>query len=111
MTAYIIVFALLFWGFCLLFYRIRWLELISRAMQRTKWEMNESARRRLLADRRRLLLLQKENNLWYRLERELYYSGWRRRMPFLTVEVWLLMNGIALAGIFLLLLLLFFPLK
>lgn len=104
MTAYIIVFALLFGGFCLLFYRIRWLELISRAMQQTKWEMNESARRRLLADRRRLLLLQKENNLWYRLERELYYSGWRRRMPFLTVEVWLLMNGIALAGIFLLLL-------
>lgn len=101
MTGYVIVFGLLYAGFYLLFYRIRWLEVINRAMQRTKWEMNESARRRLLADRRKLLLLQRENTLWYRLERELYYSGWKRRFPFLTVEIWLLLNGIAAAGIFL----------
>lgn len=104
MTGYVIVFCLLFAGFYLLFYRIRWLELLNRAMQRTRWEMNESARRRLLADRRKLLLLQRENTLWYRLERELYYSGWKRRFPFLTVEIWLLLNGIVLAGTFMLVL-------
>lgn len=104
MTGYAIVLGLLFTGFYLLFFRIRWLELVKQAMQRTRWEMNESARRRLLADRRKLLLLQQENTIWYRLERELYYSGWKRRMPFLTVEVWLLCNGIAMIGTFLLVL-------
>lgn len=104
MTEYAIIFILLFAGFYLLFKRIRWLELFSAAMKRTRWEMNESARKRLLSDRRKLLLLEREHTIWYQLERELHYCGFKRRMPLLTVELWLLGNVIMLAAVFLLLL-------
>ena len=107
MTEYIFIFGMLFTGFYLLFRRIRWLEIFSAAMKRTEREMSESARRRLLSDRRKLLLLQSDNTIWYRLERELYYCGFKRSMPYLTVELWLVFNGIMLAVAFLLFLFLF----
>lgn len=107
MTEYIFIFGMLFTGFYLLFRRIRWLEIFSAAMKRTEREMSESARRRLLSDRRKLLLLQSDNTIWYRLERELYYCGFKRSMPYLTVELWLVFNVIMLAVAFLLFLFLF----
>lgn len=101
MLKYWVIFLLLFVGFALLFTRVRWLELFSYILQQTKSGMNEAAGKRLLADRKRLLTLRQENTIWCRLEQELNYSGWKRRFPFLTVELWLLGNLMMLSICFL----------
>ena len=98
---YGVIFVLLFAGFWLLFQRIRWLELFSRLMKQTRDGVDEATRRRLLENRRKLILMQREHTIWYRLEQELRYSGWKRRCSFLTVEIWLLGNVVVLAAVFL----------
>ncbi len=100
MIHYVFIFGLLLTGFGILFQKIRWLELAGNVMRRTIEGMDEAARKRLLENRRRLLLLGQEHDIWYRLDRMLSYSGWQRRFPFLTVEIWLLVNAIAGAVIF-----------
>ncbi|MBR1853944.1 MAG: type II secretion system F family protein [Lachnospiraceae bacterium] len=91
-TVYIVQFLLVFTGLFLLFSRIRWLEILHDMLQRGREGMDEAARRRLLENRRQLVSLQKEHSLWYRLEQELNYSGWKRRLPYLTAEMWLAGN-------------------
>lgn len=92
-----VIFLLLFIGWLLLARRVRWLETISILMRRTGERMDEAARRRLLENRRKLLTLQKNHSVWYRLEQELNYSGWKRRVPFLTAELWIAGNAFSLA--------------
>lgn len=101
---YVSVFCLLLLGCGLLFVRVRWLEMMSNFMRRSKEEMEEAARRRLLENRRQLLMLQKKHSIWYRMEQELNYSGWKRRIPMLTAELWIALNILAMAGVFILLL-------
>lgn len=96
-------FLLLFVGLALLLGRMRWLELAAGLMRRGKEGMDEAARRRLLENRRQLLTLQKEHSIWYRLEQELNYSGWKRRFPFLTAELWVAGNFLSAAVVFLIL--------
>lgn len=91
------VFLLLWLGCLLLFGRIRWFRLASSFWRRSKEGMDEAARRRLLENRRQLSSLQKNYSFWYKLELELNYSGWKRRLPFLTAEVWLVTNIICMA--------------
>lgn len=98
-----IIFALLLLGFFLLFWRIRWLALITRLLRQTGENMEEAARLRLLENRKRLLAIEKENSLWLRLEQELRYSGFKRRFPALTAERWILGNLVAGVLLFLLL--------
>ena len=93
----ILIFLILLSACMLLVFRIRWIELIRNLMRRGFNEMDESARKRLLDSRRQLMMLQKRHSLWYRLERELNYSGWKRRFPFLTVELWVSVNVFASA--------------
>ncbi len=95
---FITLFLLLFIGLLLLFGRIRWLEKISAALRRGREGMDEAARRRLLENRRQLLTLQREHRIWYRLEQELNYSGWKRRFPYLTAEIWLAGNVVLGVG-------------
>ena len=102
MLEYVLIFVCLLIGFGLLFQRIRWLEFASDLLRRTKAEVTEVSRKRLLEDRRNLLMLKQEHNLWYYMERQLHYSGWKRRMPFLTAELWVLGNVMAMAMVFLL---------
>ena len=89
---YVLAFSLLLLACMMLCLRIRWLKLAGNLMRRSKLEMDEAARRRLLENRRQLLTLQKRSGIWYRLEQELNYSGWKRRLPFLTPELWLAAN-------------------
>lgn len=89
---YVLIFCLLLLGCALFCIRIRWLELARRLMQRSKTEMDEAARKRLLENRRRLLTLQREHSVWYRIEQELNYSGWKRRIPYMTPELWVAAN-------------------
>lgn len=87
-----LIFFMLWFGFTLLFSRARWFQLASALLKRSKEGMDEAARRRLLDNRKQLLTLQKRNTVWYRLEQELNYSGLKRRIPFLTAEIWLVGN-------------------
>ncbi len=89
---YIVIFVLLFTGWLLLFRRIRWLETASRVLRMTREGMDEAARRRLLENRKKLLTLQKDHSVWYRLEQELNYSGWKQKFPVLTAELWVAGN-------------------
>lgn len=95
------ILVLLFLGFLLLFRRIRWLEVIGQLLRQTKEGVDDATRRRLLENRRNLLALQKKHTLWYRLEQELHYSGLKRRLPFLTAELWLMSNVVLSALLFL----------
>lgn len=92
-----VVFLLLLTGCLLFFLRVRWLEGTNRLMKRGREGMDEIARRRLLENRRILLTMQRNHSFWYRLEQELHYSGLKRHFPFLTAEIWLVMNLLVIA--------------
>lgn len=82
----------LFLGLLLLFRRIRWLELLMQWYRQTREEMEEAERQRLLSSRKNLLQMKQEHSLFLALERELYYSGLRKRFPFLTAEAFLVVH-------------------
>jgi Flp pilus assembly protein TadB len=94
---YALIFLLLLWGCMLACLRVRWVELAEKWMRRSREGLNEAARKRLLENRRQLLTLQKQHSVWYRLEQELNYSGLKRRLPFLTAELWAAFNVFAAA--------------
>lgn len=97
---YGILFGCLLIGFWLLFYNIRWLEEIRSMLRRTRDDMEEVARQRLLSNRRELLKIQREHSIWYRIEQELNYSGWKRIFPDLTAEKWILYNVAGIGVVF-----------
>lgn len=98
-----LIFVCLFLGFLLLFRRIRWLDTIRQLLKQTKESLDEASRQRLLQSRKTLLSMQREQSLWMRAERELVYSGWKRRFPFLTAERFIVANVAAFALAFTLL--------
>lgn len=59
-------------------------------------EMEQLSSKRLLENRKRLISLNQSHSrwyaLWHRLEQELNYSGWKRKFPFLTAELWMCGN-------------------
>lgn len=95
-----IIFGCLFVGFLLFFRRIRWLELLRQLMKQTRASMDEASRQRLLQSRKTLLSIQKEQSVWLSVERELQYSGLKRRFPFLTAERWIAGNAVCLSFVF-----------
>lgn len=102
--AWAVIGLLLFAGFWLLAMGVKWLDVLTRLLRRTREGMDEAAHRRLLENRRRLVTLQTEHSLWYRLEQELNYSGWKRKLPFLTAELWLTGSLVLVVAVFLVLL-------
>lgn len=103
----IVSFICLLLGFLLLFRRIRWLKVMSELLRKTQAGIEDAARQRSLANRQMLLQVQREHSAWYKLEQELNYTGLRIRFPFLTIELWVVGNVIAGAGILLCLLVAF----
>ncbi|MCH5343315.1 MAG: hypothetical protein J1E64_04685 [Acetatifactor sp.] len=97
-------FILLFAGFISLLCRIRWLQQLTGLLKRTRENLDEASRKRLLENRRGLQDLQSRHSLWMRLEQELMYSGWKIRFPALNVEWFLAGMVVLVTGIFLLLL-------
>jgi Flp pilus assembly protein TadB len=83
--------ALLWAGFFLAFYRIGKLRYLTTLLRRTKNSVDEAARRRLLESRMRLSDATKKENFWLSLERELVYSGLKRRFPALGAELFFLL--------------------
>jgi len=85
----IAILSCLFLGFYLLFERFRRLRLLENALRYTKRKMDARSRQRRLSDRKRLKELEKKNSIWYWLERQLYFCGIKRRVPWITAEIWL----------------------
>lgn len=88
----------LFLGFLLLFRERRLYGQLGSLAKRTLADMDAAARERALEERRRILVLQEEGTALWKLERQLQYSGLKRRMPGLTVEWWIAGN-LALLGV------------
>lgn len=95
------VFVGLLLGFSLLFQRIRVLSVVKMVWKQTKAGMDEAARQRILTNRKNLLLMETEHSWWFRLERILVFSGWKRRLPMLTAEQWIAGNVVMVSVLFL----------
>lgn len=89
-------------GLGMLFCKIRVLQSCVELLRQTRQYMDASARKRLIENRQLLQSLQQEHSIWFRLDRQLYYSGLKRRFPGLTVENWIAGNIIAASVIVLL---------
>ena len=96
-----ILFSTLWMAFLLLFYRFGKLRILERFYQKTRAGMEEASRRRLLSTRIRLQQLQESEGLWFWLERQLRYSGLKRRLPMLGAESFFLATIVFGAGGFL----------
>lgn len=92
---------LLWMGFFFLFLRFGRLKSLKKLLQKTKNGVEEAARKRVLSSRSHLVRLQEEESLWFSLERQLCYSGFKRRLPFLCAETFVLFTVMAVAGAFL----------
>lgn len=95
------LFLTLWIAFFLLFYRFGKLRVLKEFLQRTKAGMEEAARRRLLNSRSNLLRLKENEGIWFWLEKQLVYSGLKRRFSFLRAEGFLLMTIAAGSVLFL----------
>ncbi len=96
-----VLFLMLWTAFLLLFYRFKKLRLLEKLFQKTRMGMEEASRRRLISSRVNLQQLQDNGGLWFWLERQLRYSGLKRRFPMLGAEGFVLINVIAGAVVFL----------
>lgn len=88
-------------GFFFLFLRFGNIKTLQKLLQKTKSGMEEATRKRLLLSRSNLSRLQKEETVWFWLERQLCYSGFKRRFPFLCAENFVLLVIMTGSGIFL----------
>ncbi len=88
-------------GFFLLFLRMGRIRALQGLLQRTKRSVDDAVRRRLLESRSRLSKLEGEEGFWFFLERQLCYSGLKRRFPFLGAESFVLCMVLAGAVCFL----------
>lgn len=82
----ITLFSTLWAAFLLLFYRFGKLRILQKLYQKTRTGMEEAARQRLLSTRDNLQQLQESEGLWFWLERQLRYSGLKRKLPMLGAE-------------------------
>lgn len=82
-------------GFFLTFYHFGRLRALRRLLQKTRSSMEDAARKRLLSARSNLSRLQREEGVWFFLERQLCHSGLKRRFPFLGAEGFVLASVLA----------------
>lgn len=106
-TVYLLLFLLLWYSFFQLFHEIGIFHQLSELMKRTRADMDAANRARTLESRKQLLALQQKHSFLFSLERQLQYSGLKLSFPKLTVEWWIAGNAAAIAGVFLLMLLIF----
>lgn len=96
----LLILALLFAGFFLLFRELETLRHIAGALNKTRSDMNAASRQRSLADRQRLLSIQEKHSRWYSMEQRLRYCGIKNRFPDISAEWWLLGNLGAASALF-----------
>lgn len=77
--------------------------MVQRLMMRTKENIQDAAEKRLIRSRQKLFSAESTEAWWTRVEHNLCYSGFKKRFPFITVEIFILLNVCLAAVIFLLL--------
>ena len=100
-TYHFLIATFLWLGFFLTFRRAGKLRTLQELMRRTKKNVDEAARRRLLMSRSNLLKIEKEEGFWFFIERQLCYGGLRRRFPFLSAETFGMITLVGMALCFL----------
>lgn len=100
MIGKIIIFLELLTCFGLLFWWIRRESIIHNAIFRAYENLEQATRRREEEKRRVKLLMKKRKGLLYYLEQQLLYSGLTVKMPFLTPEIYITVNLIAVAFLY-----------
>ena len=89
-------------AFLALFWWIRSESIIHNMLHKAYASIEEAAKKRAGDNRRGELLLKKPKGRLYRLEQQLLYSGLLRRFPFLTPELYIALNLLAVMAIYLL---------
>ena len=94
---------ILYWaGFTMMFYRFGRLRLLRELYRKTRWGVEEAARRRLRSARVHLSDLEENRGILIYLEKQLWYSGLKRRLPWLGAEGFALLLLLGITGVFLL---------
>lgn len=96
------LFFFLWTGFSLYFLKFGKMRLLKELYRKTRAGMEEAVRKRLLTSREKLAGLQEEGGMYFSIERQLVYSGLKRRFPFLEAENFVLLAVLMCVGIFLL---------
>lgn len=97
----LLVFVFCLLGFLLMFYHFGKLRVLQKLYQKTRAGMAQAERKRLLTSRAKLMRLEEEEGIWFFLERQLWYSGLKRRFPFLGAESFVLFVLLGSSAVFL----------
>lgn len=100
----VLIFSGLFLGFLLLFQQMELLRKMEKFWQKTRGDMEASARLRVLEERQHIREFQRKHSFWWKIDRNLKYSGLSGKYPRLTAEWWiagnLLVAGVGMLGAF-----------
>lgn len=91
---------LLFLGFLVLFIEIKKSGVVYKLMMHTKDNVRNASEKRLVRNRQKLLSAESPDLWWTRAEYNLCYSGFKARFPFITVEIFIVLNVSLSAVIF-----------
>ncbi len=98
----ILVFGELTVAFSLLFIWMRRTSIIHNIMRKAYASLEEAANKRTEDNRKGMAMLQRKKGRLYRLEQRLLYSGLTRRLPFLSLEVYVVGNLFLIAVVYVL---------
>lgn len=93
-------------AFLCLFVWLKENSILSNAVKKTAVSLEEAARIRSRENRRLLSLLQEREGFLYKVEQRLLYSGIAVKLPWMTPQLWILLNLAAGVGVYFLVLLL-----
>ena len=96
----ITIFICLLIGFSVFFVWMIRKSIIRNVIWKTYDSMDAVARRRNHEKRKMLVLMPNNNGYLYKIEQGLIYSGLTRRFPYLSIEVWLVLNMVFLVGVY-----------
>ena len=88
----VLIFSGLFLGFLLLFQQMELLRKMEKFWQKTRGDMEASARLRVLEERQHIREFQRKYSFWWKMDRNLKYSGLSGKYPRLTAEWWIVGN-------------------
>lgn len=94
----IVLFVLLLLGMELVFAEGNVEKTVNDAWQKTRWGMETATRKRML-EARKFRGIREKNSFFAAVERELYYSGFKFVLPWVTAEIFLAGNLLLLAFI------------
>ncbi len=96
----VLVFCELLLAFGMLFAWIRRESIIHNILHRAYKSLEDAAVKRTQDNRQSMLLLQKRKGRLYRLEQKLLYSGLTKKLPFLSPEVYIVLNLLLAAVVY-----------